>query len=209
MRKNPASNWKVYGIIDSKVIKRKDPEKIALSLFKSGVNVVQLRYKNCPSYKLVGIAKNIQQLANKARGVLIINDRPDVALASKAGGIHMGEADMPLRTARLLLTPRGIIGKTVHRVGEIKKIKFEKINYISVGPIFATPLKKTLRKQGVHFIKKIKRHASIPLFAIGGINEKNLKEALEAGADGVCVARATPRAKSLIREVERYKRDSN
>ncbi|NQU95832.1 MAG: thiamine phosphate synthase [Candidatus Omnitrophica bacterium] len=202
-RKNPASNWKLYCIIDKVARRNRSPEATALSLFKTGVDVIQLRYKNLPSYELLAIAKRIRKAAKRYGKTLLINDRIDVAVSSGAEGVHLGSGDLPLETAHRLLGKRAIVGKTVHTPGEAKKIRREKVNYIGVGPIFTTPLKKNLKAKGVGFIKKIKQHTSVPVFAIGGINKQNVKLALGGGAQGVCVARASSHAKALLKEIKK------
>lgn len=202
-KKNPASRWKLYCIIDKNALRGRRPEAMAKSLFRAGVDVVQLRYKNLPSHELLTIAKRISRLARKYGKTLLINDRIDVAGAGGAGGVHLGNGDFPLETAHRLLSSKAIIGKTVHSPEEAKKTRKKKLNYIGVGPIFSTPLKKNLRAKGVGFIKKIKQHTSVPVFAIGGINKRNVKSALRGGAQGVCVARAASGARELMKEMNK------
>ena len=209
-KKNPASSWKLYCIIDKNIIQGASPERIAQALYAKGVDVVQLRYKNYPSYKLVRIAKKIQGIARKSRKALLINDRIDVALASGAKGVHLGSGDLSLRTAHFLLNPKSIVGKTVHKIKQAKKARNEKAGYVSAGPVFSTPLKKNLRKQGIDFVKKIKKcvsrptgTADLPVFAIGGINKRNVKAVLGAGA-GICVTRAIFEAEDLLKEIKRW-----
>ncbi len=182
------------------MLKHKDPVKVALFLFKTGAGAVELRFKNMPSYKLLGIAKKIAALAKKYKKTLLINDRPDVALASGACGVHVGSGDMSVRAMRGLLKPKSIVGKTVHSLKEAKKARREKVNYVSAGPIFSTPLKASLKPKGVNFIKKIKKRVSVPVLAIGGINSRNAKTVFRKGSDGVCVTRAIFEAKKIIKE---------
>ena len=92
-----------------------------------------------------------------------------------------------------------MIGKTVHSVKDAKKIG--SVDYVGAGPVFRTPLKKNLKKQGMGFIKRIKKEVSVPVLAIGGINGKNAKAVIKSGADGVCVTRATKELKGLKRQL--------
>ncbi|MGB2705571.1 MAG: thiamine phosphate synthase [Candidatus Omnitrophota bacterium] len=200
-RKNPASSWMLYCILDGETIKQKNPVNTARFLFKSGVGVVQLRYKNIPSYKLLRIAKKIRRLARKYGRILLINDRADLALVSGTDGVHAGSGDMPIKTMRRLLKPGSIIGKTVHSVKAAKRATREKIDYVSAGPVFSTPFKPSLRPKGVNFIKKIKKSVTVPTLAIGGINSRNAKAVLQSGADGVCVTRVIFEAKKIIKEI--------
>ena len=203
LKKNPALKWKVYCVIDNKVFAHKDPQKMAKDLFKAKVDVIQLRYKNYPSYKLVGIAKKIKKIAQKYRKTLLINDRIDVALASNASGVHLGDGDMSARLARILLNKNPIVGKSIHSKKEAKHTKVENLDYLSTGPIFATPVKKNLKSKGLKFIKKMKKYTDLPVLAIGGINKKNVKKVLSAGADGICVVRASQNAAELAKEVKK------
>ena len=203
LKKNPASNWKLYCIIDKSILGRRSPRKMAKILFEAGVDVVQLRYKNYPSYKLTRIAKSIQPLARKYHKTLLLNDRVDAAVAGGARGVHLGSGDFSPGTVYRLLKSKSIIGRTIHKPCETKRLTDSKINYISVGPIFPTPLKKELKKQGIRFIKKIKSRTSLPVFAIGGINKRNVKDVLRGGANGVCVTRAVSQAKEILREIEK------
>ncbi len=216
-KKNPASSWKLYCIIDKNIIEgTASPQKVAQALYAKGVDVIQLRYKNYPSYKLVRIAKKIQGIARKSKKALLINDRIDVALASGAKGVHLGSGDLSLRTAHFLLNPKSIVGKTVHKIKQAKKARNEKAGYVSAGPVFSTPLKKNLKKQGIAFVKKIKKcvslpagqagrptgQADLPVFAIGGINKRNVKAVLQSGA-GICVTRAIFEAEDLLKEIKK------
>ena len=200
-RKKHASRSKLYCIIDKKVLKGRNAEKIAERLFTQGADVIQLRYKNMPSLEFARIAKKVRRLADKCGKIFLINDRVDVASASAAGGVHLGIGDMPVEVARFLLPPKSIIGKTVHSLKEAAVAEKENIDYVGAGPVFYTTIKKNLAKQGPVFIKKIKKRVSTPVYAVGGINGRNLKKLRESGADGFCVARALFEAKNLVRQL--------
>jgi len=198
-KKNPASVWKLYCIIDKGFLRHKSPRKAAEVLFAEGADAVQLRFKNCPSGELAALAKKIQRLAARRKKILLINDRVDVALASGALALHAGEGDLPVPTTRRLLGKKGIIGKTVHGTAEARRAASGKIDYVSAGPVFPVPIKRKLKARGPDFIKKIKKCVSLPVFAIGGINKKNVKAVLESGADGICVMRGANQAKDLLK----------
>ncbi|MBL7155726.1 MAG: thiamine phosphate synthase [Candidatus Omnitrophica bacterium] len=192
-------NWKLYCIIDRKLIKRRSPVKIAKALFKDGADIVQIRFKNFPSYRLLPIVKQIQKSASSCGKILIINDRPDVVLAAGANGVHLGSGDLSVKTVRRLLKPRSVIGKTVHSAKEAENTRFENVDYLGVGPVFKTPLKRYIKERGVNFVRKIGRLSPLPLFAIGGINKDNAKTVLAAGVRGICVARAISDAKTILK----------
>jgi len=204
LKRNLIKKWKLYCIIDSSVIKGRDPLKMVNYLSKSGVKAVQLRYKHVPTYKIVRLAKKITRNAKRRDKIaLIINDRPDAALASCASGVHLGEGDMSVQTAKALLGPGFMVGKTVHSIKEAKMAKREKPDYIGVGPVFSTPLKKNLRAKGVAFVRKAKLVSGLPTLAIGGINKQNCRKLRESSADGVCVTRAVFRAREVVMELKK------
>jgi len=197
-KKSHVKNWKVYCIIDNSAKKKKNLECEARNLFLKKVGALQLRYKNMPSYELLPMAKRISKLAKRFQKSFLINDRPDVAFASGADGVHLGEGDMSVETIRRLFGKKMILGKTVHSKNEAKKTKLEKIDYVGVGPIYKTPIKSHLKKRGARFIKEIKKNVNVPIFAIGGINKRNVKDVLIEGADGICVTRACSETKELF-----------
>lgn len=204
LKRNLIKKWKLYCIIDPSVIKGRDPVKTVNFLSKNGVKAVQLRYKHVPTYEIVRMAKKILRNAKRRDKIaLIINDRPDAALASCASGVHLGEGDMSVQTASALLGPSFMIGKTVHSIKEAKMAKREKPDYIGVGAIFPTPFKKNLKSKGVSFIRKAKLGSRLPTLAIGGINKQNCRKVMESGADGVCVARAVNRSRGLLMELKK------
>lgn len=198
-KKRHASSSRLYCIIDGEMINKNNPVKAARSLLESGVRLLQLRFKNTPSYKLAAVAAKISSLASKYKAKIFINDRIDLALASGASGVHLGLGDMKISSARSFLGPKRSIGATVHSAKETKALKSEHINYVGAGPVFTTPLKKHLKQKGLNFIKIVKNNISVPIFAIGGINETNAERVLSAGANGICVRRATSQAKQLLK----------
>ena len=197
LNKNLASNFKLYCIID-KTTSKGNPVKEAYLLFRKGIKLLQLRYKNQPSYKILPIASKISKLAKKFGAYFFINDRIDLALASGSSGVHLGSGDIGIIKARAILGESAKIGKTIHSVKEAKNSRYSKINYVGAGPMFFTPLKRNLKKKGALFIKKVSKIANVPVFAIGGINKNNAKKAFAAGADGICVTRATKEMKELL-----------
>ena len=198
-KKRHALSSRLYCIIDGDMFDKKNHLKVAKSLLKDGVRLLQLRFKNAPSYKVVDIAGKISALASKYKAKVFINDRIDLALTSDASGVHLGLGDMKISNARSFLGPRLFVGATVHSAKEAMALKNEHVDYVGAGPVFATPIKKHLKQKGPAFIKIIKKYISVPVFAIGGINKVNTGCVLAAGADGVCVRRATTQAKQILK----------
>ena len=153
-----------------------------------GATLVQLREKQMPALQFYEQAR-----AAVALGVpLIINDQVDIALAVGAHGVHLGQDDMPPAAARRLLGDKAVIGYSTHSVEQAKKALTLPIDYIAIGPIFATSTKTnpspTLGLAGL----RAARHAvgNVQLVAIGGISHSNAREVIDAGADSVAVISA-------------------
>jgi thiamine-phosphate diphosphorylase len=136
--------------------------------------VLQLRQK--PRVDL-GLAKAIRAAVPDA--LFIVNDRPDVALASGADGVHLGLEDMPLADARRLGV--GIIGATSHSLAEARRARAAGADYVSCGPMFPTPLKPDLPAKGFSYLEALKR-LGLPFFCIGGITRENATPRLQRAA---------------------------
>jgi len=154
-----------------------------------GVRIVQLREKSCSTKEFLEIAKEIKELLKNTNIPFIINDRVDIALAVQADGVHLGQSDMPLEIARKLLGDQAIIGISIEEFDQLHSIPSSaNIDYIGVSPIFSTPTKTDTKNiWGIEGLKKIRRDTSLPIVAIGGINEGNAKEIISAGADSIAV----------------------
>jgi thiamine-phosphate pyrophosphorylase len=136
-------------------------------------------------------ARAIRKLTRRAGRLFIVNDRLDIALASGADGVHLGQEDLPMADARSL-SPKGfLIGVTVHDVVEAVEAEKGGADYIGLSPIFCTGSKSDAGAAcGIEMIRKVRKAISIPLVAIGGIGPSNAREVLEAGADGLAVISA-------------------
>jgi thiamine-phosphate pyrophosphorylase len=155
-----------------------------------GVDIVQLREKHLPDEELVSIAHAAHALCERLGTLLIVNDRPWVAREAGADGVHVGQDDIPASDVRELLGPDMLIGLSTHSPEQIDAVDPSVVDYIGVGPIHETPTKPGRPAVGVELIRYAAAHAPVPFFAIGGLHEGNLGEALDAGAARVCVLRA-------------------
>lgn len=174
---------KIYPIIDTTYVLPSDVNKVALSLIKGGAGIIQLRSKNLNPKETYETANNLRELLIKEQVTFIINDRPDIAKICESDGIHIGQEDLPIEVVRKILGPEKIIGMSTHNIKEAEKAQAEGADYISLGPIFVTKTKKNAREvRGLKLLKEITSKIDIPLVAIGGINEENLKDVLKNGA---------------------------
>ena len=160
----------------------------------TGIHAVQLRNKKKVDFTT---AKEMKRMCTKFQIPLIVNDRVDLALAIKADGVHLGQEDLPIKKARLLLGPKKIIGISVATLAAIKKAISEKATYVSVGHIFKTTTKKKEGPPlGISFLQSITDQASIPLFAIGGIQLTHVEAMKKASVNGIAIHSAITEASS-------------
>jgi thiamine-phosphate pyrophosphorylase len=155
-----------------------------------GVEIVQLREKRLADDELAAVANAAKALCERLGALLIINDRPVVAVEVGADGVHVGQEDMPVAEVRELVGPEMLIGLSTHAPEEINAVDPTLVDYIGVGPIHETPTKLGRPAVGLELIRYAAAHAPVPFFAIGGLDASNLGETLEAGAERVCVLRA-------------------
>ncbi|MFH1282994.1 MAG: thiamine phosphate synthase [bacterium] len=172
---------------------------------KGGADVFQLRVKNLPDKEFLAQAKKVKAICARYNVLFIINDRVDITLACQADGVHLGQDDMPLQTAREILGKDKIIGCSTHSLEQALKAEEEGADYIGVGPIFSTPTKPDYKEVGVELIEKVSKKINIPFVAIGGINLDNLESCLNAGARAVAVVRAVSGSNDIKKNAELFK----
>ena len=147
----------------------------------AGVKIIQHRFKNGNDKEHLEEAIQIKNLCKRYNSLLIINDRVDIALASKADGIHLGQDDLDLKTARKLLGHSKIIGVSANNKIDISKAIQDGCDYIGIGPVFETSTKKNKKPLGVEKIKTLTKDLNIPWFAIGGITTNNISHLRQYG----------------------------
>lgn len=153
----------------------------------NGVDIIQLREKSYDSKTFLDLAKWTRQKTREAGVLLIINDRPDIAVLSDADGVHLGQDDFSIAEARRILGPDKLIGRSTHSLAQATEAVIEGADYLGVGPVFPSGTKYFDEHVGLDFVRQASEEISIPWFAIGGINETNVKEVINAGAAGVAV----------------------
>ncbi|HOU96807.1 MAG TPA: thiamine phosphate synthase [Bacteroidales bacterium] len=181
----------LYLVTDRLLSRERPIEFIVEQAVKGGVTMVQLREKNCSTLEFVKLAISLKKLLAHFHVPLIINDRLDVALASDADGLHIGQEDMPCNIARKILGNDKIIGLSVESFDQALEANNLDVDYIGISPVFVTGTKPELTSAlGLAGIRKISSVSKHPVVAIGGINAKNAAEVLMAGADGLAVVSA-------------------
>lgn len=165
------------------------------SAVEGGCTMVQLREKNINSYLMYQRALSIKKITDEYHVPLIINDRLDIMLAVGADGVHLGQQDIPVKIVRRLIGKDKIIGVSAHCPEEAEKAERDGADYLGVGAIFPTTTKKDIIITPVDVLRKIKETVSVPVVAIGGINQNNINTLKGSHVDGVAVISAIMKSK--------------
>lgn len=177
----------LYAIVDPEQAGGRPPDEILHRLLEGGARLVQLRAKTMSSRDFLRIAKGARALTASRGCRLIVNDRVDIALASAADGVHLGQEDLPLRAARKLLGEK-LIGISTHDLEQALEAERDGADYIGFGPIFSTATKNTgYTERGLEMLAQIRASVALPIVAIGGISEENVAGVWRAGADAAAI----------------------
>jgi thiamine-phosphate pyrophosphorylase len=164
------------------------------AILVAGVDVVQLREKDAEAGDLLRWGETFREAAERHGALLIVNDRPDVAFALDADGVHLGQNDLPPRVAREILGDDAIIGLSTHSPAQWDAAGPE-ADYLCIGPVWETPTKPGRPAASLDAVRDAATSGETrPWFAIGGITEANLPEVLNAGATRIVVVRAVTTA---------------
>ena len=181
----------LYVVTDSDLSKGRTDAEVARLAYEGGADAVQLRMKHSDGREMLEQAMEIRKVADEFCKFFFVNDRVDIAMASGADGVHLGQSDIPLEVARDLMGETAIIGISVDNVDQAIAAAEGGADYIGIGSIFNTSTKPDA-KQGVGLgaIYEIREAVDIPIVAIGGINRGNIQDVVRAGADAAAVVSA-------------------
>lgn len=199
----------LYLVTDQELCLGRPLLDVVMQAVQAGVQAVQIREKNNNTRDFLALAKVlVKEVQVKHNIPVIINDRVDIALATGAAGVHLGQSDMPVADARRLMGTRRIIGLTAPTMEDLEKGIKEEIQYIAVSPVFPTNTKKdTAPAWGIEGMKKARafmqeKNCKIPLMTIGGINAQNAREVIAAGIDSIAVVSAICSAQDVSAAVK-------
>lgn len=183
------------------------PEGWARRLAEAGVQVIQYRDKLSSSARLLETARSLVSLCRSHNFRLIVNDRADIAALSGAAGVHVGQDDLPVESARRVCGAQACIGVSTHNLDQFRAAIATSADYIAVGPIFATSTKQNPDPVvGLEFIRRARALTQKPLIAIGGITAERAPEVYAAGADSIAVASDLASASDLPSRIAFYLR---
>lgn len=181
----------LYLVTDRSLSKGRQLEHIVEEAVKGGVTIVQLREKDISTSEFYEIACSLKSLLAPHNIPLIINDRLDIALASNADGLHIGQSDLPYEVVRNILGKDKIIGLSVETIEQAREANKLDVDYIGLSPVFSTNTKTDintpLELKGIKEIASFTKHQTV---AIGGINKSNTEDIIKHGADGIAVVSA-------------------
>jgi thiamine-phosphate pyrophosphorylase len=155
-----------------------------------GADLFQLRDKDASDDDLLAAAETARERCREAGALFLLNDRPDLAAACGADGVHVGQDDMPVSRARAIVGADAIVGLSTHSMQQAQAGCRSGADYIAVGPVHATPTKEGRPAIGVEPVKYAAAHVSVPWFAIGGIDSTTIRDVVRAGARRIVVVRA-------------------
>lgn len=176
-------------------------------LLDAGVGMIQLRDDQLSDRELLNRAqtlvsqttKQITKRRDSSRPPLthtlaIINNRPDIAAATGADGVHLGQEDLTVKAARTILGPRQLIGVSTHSIEQARRAVLDGANYLGAGPTFPSTTKSFDQFPGLDYLRQVADEISLPTFAIGGIQAENLPQVLGAGMTRVAVSGAVAKS---------------
>jgi thiamine-phosphate pyrophosphorylase len=200
-------NWDLYLITEESLSAGIKSIEVVKEAAAAGVDVIQLREKNLSLREKFSLGKEIKKICRRYNIDFIVNDRVDLALALDADGVHLGQSDLPLRSARKILGPDKIIGLTAWRKEEIIAAEADGADYLGVGSIFKTNSKKLSSDKngiGLKRINEISKNTKLSIVAIGGINKQNAAQVIKNGADTISVITAITRADKIRMETAQF-----
>jgi thiamine-phosphate pyrophosphorylase len=162
--------------------------------FAGGVDLFQLRMKDAPDDAVLAAAEVARSACRLAGVPFVLNDRPDLAIAAGADGVHVGQDDTPVATARAIAGTDRFVGLSTHSTAQADASAAAAPDYIAVGPVHATPTKEGRPAIGLDPVRHAAATVTRPWFAIGGIDERTIGDVVAAGASRVVVVRAIAEA---------------
>src|SRR4051794_11397034 len=187
------------------VIEATAARAVVPAALEGGVDVVQLREKDAPDHEIVAAGRRLRELCDEHDALLVVNDRPDLALVCGADGVHVGQDDEPVASVRATVGRDVLIGLSTHSPAQVDAAaQADDVDYLGVGPVYETATKPGVKPVGLELVRYAQEHVRKPWFAIGGIDAERARE---VGAERIAVVRAIrdaadPRAAAemLLRE---------
>lgn len=156
----------------------------------NGVDAIQLRSRSLTDRAYLELGQKVKQICFSNQVLFLVDNRVDLALVLDADGVHVGHTDIPARQVREMIGHRKILGVSTHSVTEALEAQKLGADYVSCGPLWATPTKPEYPAVGLGLVGLYRAALRVPFVAIGGIDESNISQVVAAGADRVAIVRA-------------------
>ena len=183
-------------------------DTVALAV-KSGVDIVQLREKSKPASKIIEYGRVIREITSQYGVLFIVNDRVDLAQILNADGVHLGQDDIDILSARKILGEKMIIGISTHKPQDAILAMQNGADYIGVGPVYKTPTKPNREPAGLDYLKWAVQNVTIPYYAIGSIDLNTVDEVLSLGGKRIALVRAIMNSQDVAKTVKELKEKLN
>lgn len=202
-------DWRVYVITaDPAQARGRSHVEIAEAAIRGGASAVQLRMKNAPARTVLETARRIAARCRDAGVAFIVNDRVDVALAAEAGGVHVGQDDLPAAATRALLGAAPYLGVSAATREEADAASRDGADYLGVGAVYATATKPDAGEAvGIARVREVAASCDLPVVGIGGITIENAAPVIRAGAAGVAVITAVTMADDMAAATRRLREE--
>ncbi|TLD41416.1 MAG: Thiamin-phosphate pyrophosphorylase [Candidatus Jettenia ecosi] len=174
-------------------------------VIQGGADAVQLREKTMSDSTFLTLAREFKKITSQSKTLFIVNDRAEIAKKADADGLHVGQSDINIPTARKIIGYNKIVGISTHTIVQAREAQREGADYISVGPVFYTVTKDYEPPVGLDYLKQVKREITIPFVAIGGINLENIYDILNAGGSCLTICSAIICSDTIIQTTRSFK----
>ena len=207
----PLADCRLYTFVDTAYLHGRAPELVAQQLCDGGSDLIQLRAKNAPAGEIRRLAEKILPVTQRANVGLVINDHLEIAREAGAEFCHLGQEDFfdagHKHISELQITDCGMrIGLSTHAPEQAQRALDAGADYIAIGPVYATGTKPTAKPVTLAYVRWAAAHATVPWFAIGGINLQTLDAVLAAGARRICVVSAILGAPDIAKACQEFRR---
>lgn len=186
---------RLYVLITESACRQDWPTTARLAL-EGGADVLQLREKNMDAGEMLVRARTLRELCARHGALLIVNDRPDVAVLAEADGLHVGQADLPAVEARKIIGQHAILGVSTHKLADARQARLDGADYIGAGPTYRSPTKPREISPGLPYLRELKDYP-LPVFAIAGITPERVPEVVATGVRRVAVTAAVTQAEDV------------
>jgi thiamine-phosphate pyrophosphorylase len=188
----------IYPVVTSEFCAGRNPLDVVRQAFEGGARIVQLREKSARDRDVFRLAVECRRLANRFGALFIVDDRLDVALATNADGVHLGQDDLPFPVAKRL-APELLIGASTHNLAELQAAQELNVDYLNVGPIFATQTKAVAYPPvGLEPLARLLQAATVPTTVMGGVKARHIQELRAVGVKRIALVTEITQAPDVV-----------